>query len=347
VEKPYSEMLEKPAIQDSAILACLRDAYGLTVERVDFLPLGADRNTAVYRAVAADATSYFVKLRSGIFDEMTLIVPGLLHDRGLRQVIAPIPARSQRLWTTLDDFWLAVFSFIEGRNGYEIDLLDQHWVDFGQALKALHTTGLTPALAERIRREDYSGAYRATVRRFLTLVEDTPCGDPVAAETAAFVMSKQDEIGALVNRAETLASVLRARPLPLVLCHADIHAANILIDGSGRFYIVDWDTLTLAPKERDLMFVGGGQFLNKRSAAEEEALFYRGYGPMRADPVALAYYRNERIVQDIAEFCEQILLTADGGDDRARGLYFLKSQFLPGNVVEIATRSEAHLPPAR
>jgi spectinomycin phosphotransferase len=58
-------MLEKPDIQDERIIACLEDGYGLPVVRVAFLPLGADLNTAVYRAVAKGETSYFVKLRMG------------------------------------------------------------------------------------------------------------------------------------------------------------------------------------------------------------------------------------------------------------------------------------------
>ncbi len=38
------------------------------------------------------------------------------------------------------------------------------------------------------------------------------------------------------------------------------------------------------------------------------------YGETDIDPVALAYYRYERIVQDIAAFGEQILLSEDGGE---------------------------------
>lgn len=51
-------MLIKPNLKDEEIIACLRDAYGLTVDKVTFLPLGADFNTAVYRtAIPASAFS--------------------------------------------------------------------------------------------------------------------------------------------------------------------------------------------------------------------------------------------------------------------------------------------------
>ena len=45
--------------------------------------------------------------------------------------------------------------------------------------------------------------------------------------------------------------------LPAGRLHA-IGAGNLLIDAKGSLYIVDWDHPIMAPKERDLMFVGGG-----------------------------------------------------------------------------------------
>jgi spectinomycin phosphotransferase len=44
-------LLEKPDLQDARIIACLQREYGLPVEQVAFLPVGADMNTAVYRAL--------------------------------------------------------------------------------------------------------------------------------------------------------------------------------------------------------------------------------------------------------------------------------------------------------
>jgi spectinomycin phosphotransferase len=87
------------------------------------------------------------------------------------------------------------------------------------------------------------------------------------------------------------------------------------------------------------MFVGGGQGFIGRTAQEEETLFYEGYGRTEIDPVALAYYRYERIVQDIALFSEQILAT-DEGEDRVQSLKYLMSNFLPNGTIEIAYRSD-------
>ena len=47
------------------LAGCVRNAYGLAVDGITFLPLGADVNTAVFRVVAGEA-DYFLKLRSGM-----------------------------------------------------------------------------------------------------------------------------------------------------------------------------------------------------------------------------------------------------------------------------------------
>ncbi|HEX2623360.1 MAG TPA: phosphotransferase, partial [Phototrophicaceae bacterium] len=144
---------------------------------------------------------------------------------------------------------------------------------------------------------------------------------------------------------ERLAAVLQTQSLELVLCHSDAHAGNLFIDAtSDALYLVDWDNPILAPVERDLMFVGGGQGGGWHTPEEEERLFYQGYGQIEVNPVALAYYLYERIIQDISAYSEQLLLTAEGGADRAVALKYLTGNFLSGSTLEIAFRSERHLP---
>ena len=64
-------MLEPPVINAEKISACLKTHYGVAIAEVVFLPLGADPDTGVYRAVANDDTAYFVKLRRGVFPAAT------------------------------------------------------------------------------------------------------------------------------------------------------------------------------------------------------------------------------------------------------------------------------------
>lgn len=333
-------MLTAPDIPDEKIAACVQDAFGLRVAQIAFLPLGADVNTAVYRAVAEVGTPYFAKLRRGDFDEVAVLLPRFLRDRGAEQIIAPLATRSGRPWADLDAFKVILYPFVEGHNGYEIDLSDDHWVVLGGALRRIHTAVVPSALAGCIPEETYSPRWRNRARSFLERVENTESADPAARELAAFLKARRAEVLDLIGRAGRLAQGLQAQHQELVVCHSDIHAGNVLIDTGGALYIVDWDQPILAPKERDLMYAGGGQFANRRTPGEEERLFYRGYGPTTVDPAALAYYRYERIVEDIAAFCEQLLLSDEGGADREQSLRYLESNFLPGNTIEIAYKAD-------
>lgn len=331
-------MLEIPGIPLPRIAACLQTAYGLTAVQITFLPLGADQNTAVYRIATTDETAYFLKLRSGVFDETAVTLPHFLHDQGIRQIITPLTTKTGQLWTKMDAFTVILYPFVDGRNGRELKLSAAQWHEFGAALKKLHTLTVPPTIKAHLRQEAYSPRWREMVRMFLERVQSDVYDDPVALDLAAFLRSRRAEILDLALRAEQLAESLAREPLELVLCHADIHASNVLVDGRDTLYIVDWDDPLLAPKERDLMFIGGAQGFVGYNAQAEEALFYQGYGPAALNPRALAYYRYERIIEDIALYCEQLLLSNEGGQDRAQSLRYLVSNFLPSGTIEAARR---------
>ena len=334
-------MLEKPGLADDEIIGCLRTGYGVGVVELMFLPLGADRDTAVYRAAAGDGASFFVKLRRGSFDERAVVLPRFLSEQGISQIIAPWAGTAGRLWEDLGVFKVMVSPFVTGRDAYAVPLTDRQWIDLGRALRRIHTVALPPALSEHIQRESYAPQWRETVKAYLDWAPAGVFDDPVAAKTAALLCAQRTVILDLVGRTERLAQVLVNRPPEFVLCHADIHAGNVLIQDDGRFFIVDWDNPLLAPKERDLMSIGAGLMGGWRSPQEEERLFYQGYGSTTLDPVALAYYRYARIIDDIAVFCEQLLGSTAGGEDRAQSFTYLASNFAPEGTIEIAYASDA------
>ncbi|HWQ15682.1 MAG TPA: aminoglycoside phosphotransferase family protein [Roseiflexaceae bacterium] len=333
-------MLEPPDIPHEHIRACLRDAYGVRAPEIAFLPLGADVNTAVYRTVADDGNPYFVKLRSGPFDELSVALPRWLSDQGIAHIIPPVVTRDGRLWTCVGAFTVILYPFVAGQDGFAVALSERQWHEFGTALRRIHTAAVPPALAGRLARETYTPHWREAVKLYLARLEHDRFDDPIAAELAAFLQTQRTVILDLIGRAERLAGELQAHPRPLVVCHSDIHAGNLLIDGGERLFIVDWDTPILAPKERDLMYIGGAQGFVGRTADEEERLFYQGYGQVEIDPAALAYYRYERIIQDIAAYCEQLLLTTEGGADREQSLRYVMSNFLPDSTIAMAYRTE-------
>lgn len=330
-------MLEKPDIKDSLIINHLQDQYGLRIDTLTFLPLGADMDAAVYRADAYDKTVYFLKLRKN-FNEIAIKVPALLKSQGIEEIIAPLESKSKQRWVDFGEFTMLVYPFVEGKDGFETALSVLQKQKLGSAFKAIHSTKIPAELRELIPKESFDGHFRERMRGFLARVENQVFHEPIAIKLAAFIKSKRDEIKGLIESAETLALELQSKPLEFVLCHTDIHGGNILVSNTSKLYIVDWDAPLLAPKERDLMFIGGG-IDEIWQSKEDEALFYQGYGKTEINLLALAYYRYERIIVDLVEFCQQLLLTDEGGADREEAYRWFTYNFEPDQTIDIAKRT--------
>lgn len=330
-------MLQKPEIPDELIISSLQEEYGLHVAQLTFLPLGADLGTAVYR-VMDDGMAYFLKLRKG-FDEVIVTVPLFLKSQGIQEIIIPFETNSKQYWADFGKYKMILYPFIDGQDGFEMELTDRQKRSLGAALKGIHTTQVPQELRSILPRETFSPRWREDLKVFQIQVEDSTFEDPTAVKLVEFMKSRQDEISHLVERAEGLAVELQSKPLELVLCHSDIHGGNTLISEEGNLYIVDWDNPILAPKERDLMFIGGGIDYNWKSK-REEAVFYEGYGKAETNLSALAYYRFERIVQDLAVIAKQLSMTDEGGADRERSYGWFTSNFEPGSTLEIAERTD-------
>ena len=331
-------MLEKPDIPDELIIFRLQEAYRLRVAELTFLPLGADLGTAVYRVVTEEGTTYFLKLRKG-FEEIVVTVPLFLKSQGIQEIIPPFETTSEQGWADFGKYKMILYPFIEGKDGFERELTDNHRNTLGAALKGIHTVQIPPELKKLIPEETFDPRWRESLRSFQAQVESNSYGDIIGAKLADFMKSRRNEIDHLVERTEELASELQSNAAESVLCHTDFHGGNILISDDNKLYIVDWDNPLLAPKERDLMFIGGGIdeiWKSKRA----EAIFYEGYGNTRVDLTALTYYRYERIIEDLTVIAEQLLSTDEGGADRERSFGWFTSNFQPGSTIEIAENTD-------
>lgn len=226
----------------------------------------------------------------------------------------------------------------DGPDGFERALTPTQWIAFGKAVGAIHRTVLPEALSASLPREGYSHHAREGVRRYQRRFINGAAGDEVVRRFLAFWEERAEDIDTVVYRSEQLASILLERPPPLVLCHADLHAGNVRPGDGDRLAIVGWGATVLAPKERDLMFIGGGVG-HAWNRPDETAWFHEGYGTVGIDAVALAYYRYERIASDILATCDQVFDAAARAQDREESLRRLQRQFEPDAVVAIAHQS--------
>lgn len=372
-------MLEPPPIPPALLLDRLRTEYNLSPTRVTFLPIGADVNTAVYRVDVPSCAPCFLKLRKGPFDPISVEVPRLLAERGAASfraasfradalraaIIAPLETRAGGLWGSLDPYKMILYPFVEGQDGYQVTLTERQWIEYGALLRGLHEMQAPAALAARIPRETFSPVNRQRTRMYLDWVETTSSAayaDEAATHLAALMRQRRDTMLHMLDRCDRLGEVLQARAeastLEYVLCHADVHPGNLHITPQGRLYLVDWDNVLFAPKERDLMSIGAGM---RGDTPQGEALFYQGYlnppAPIRAerlpfgggytqtalDPIALAYYRYERIIADFAAFGDQLLGSSEGDEDRQQAYEYFASNFRPGGVIEVAFRTDRYV----
>ena len=142
----------------------------------------------------------------------------------------------------------------------------------------------------------------------------------------------------LLERTEELLKGIEKQKLHYCLCHADIHAGNIFISENAEWYIVDWDTLIFAPKERDLMFIGAG-VAGKWNTKEEENYFYYGYGGRECvDQKIIDYYRCARIIEDIVEFYDLFFKEGTQEKNQRTILEIVGSMFDERGVWDMAFR---------
>ncbi len=326
-------MLENPGLNPDELTETLRAAYGIGASDLTFIR-SHDPDSASYRVTAAEG-SFFLKVRFGPMHEATLNVPRALHEAGVPNILAPVPTRSSALWTPMDDRSLVLQPFVPGQNAMIAGMTADGWRTFGATLRAVHDSGLEQRFGDDLPVETFSLAAGEPVRKALTLTGHQAFESPAAARFAAFWRDQTGRIGAMLERAEELGARLRARSLSRVLCHADIHAANVLITESGIF-LVDWDAPMIAPRERDLLFVIGSR-IARDVEPHEEAWFFKGYGAVEVDIEAIIYYRYERILEDISVDAESVFCDASLSEaTRQAQADLVASFFAPGGILESA-----------
>lgn len=330
-------MREPPKLAADAIAAALLTYYGIAIASLTFLPLGEDSASAVYRIEANDGAVYLLKTRSELgFSAASLAVPRYLHDLGVPHVPAPLLTTSQAPWIMVNDFALTLYPFIDGRIGGDVGMSEQHWIEFGRTVKQIHMIQLPADLMPIVPRETYLPPKRSVVTDLGDAIAGQDFTDPAQIELAAFWRSRRDLIRLMVDRADALGARLRDASPPLVLCHADLHTRNVLLEGAAQWWIVDWDETVLAQKERDLMFFVKG-IVPRLLEPQHTEYFFRGYGDTAIDPDAMAYYRHAWAVQDIGSYGEVVLFRPDLCDEsRRHAVRSFKLLFEPGYIVSTA-----------
>jgi spectinomycin phosphotransferase len=334
-------------LTETTIADALRAGFGITPTGLEPTERGKDFDASVFRVfVDGPRPRYIVKVRPAAAPrDVAAAVARHLADAGVPSVLAPIRSRTGAVSAEAGGLSLTVYPFIDGRVGIEMDLADESWRALGRFARRLHETVLPPELAASIRRE----SYRPPDYQRIALVDAAVAAggsrrDPVASAVVELWRAHRDEILELAERANSLGDALAARALPLVPCHADMHTGNLIVEPDGRLWVIDWDEVVLAPKERDLMFAVGGGISTELVSPEATTRFLEGHGPVEPDVEALAYYRHSWAVQDVGGYAWRVLLDDSATEaQRADAAEILAGLFKPGEIVDLAALSAADL----
>jgi spectinomycin phosphotransferase len=330
-------MREKPNIPDELLQACLQDQYDLIPVTLEFLPVGLDYHAGVYRVVSEQGTAYLLKATSRPLYEPRYLVPRYLNDQGITAVVAPLPTRSGALWAKLADWTVIVYPFIEGDTSF-MGMTNGQWKELGTIFKQIHQVIVPSEGFESLRKETFDPTeYARWIRAFETQHLHSQHRDrlPERAFLADWV-AHQSTIHRGVTSLEKLAAALQRRSGPYVICHADLHPANLIRDHAGYVFVIDWDDVMLAPKERDFIFVREPQ----------AGAFWEGYGQPEIDWIALTYYLWERVVQDVIECARDMFFKDDLGEESRADVARLLHEILEGrsSTTNDVYAAAAHLP---
>lgn len=331
-------MLERPKLADDAIIAHLQSEYGLLAPTLEFLPIGNDARAWSFRVETA-AGEYFLKLRRGAPKLASLIVSHHLRSCGVKNVVAPIPAKSGRLHALLDDYALVLYPYIQGESEWDMTLTAVQWREWGAIMRSIHDLPLPVELAQHVPREVFAVKWLDKIESVEAALARNAYDGEVAHAVAGIWRAKSDVIENARRRYLSLGRRMEEKSTDFVLCHADIHTANIIIDDAGALHIVDWDETLLAPKERDLMF-----FIDDGCTVDTTDAFLSGYGHRSVDLLGLAYYKYDWVIQELGDYGERVFL-ADGlgGDELALAQREFARLFAPDDVIDRAHRAYANL----
>jgi spectinomycin phosphotransferase len=310
--------------------------YGFSIANIEKLNSGFDANTMVFKVSSTEQKEYFLKIRSKYFTESCINVPFWLSKKaGLANIIDPLETMDKKLYVKTSSSYIMMYPYINGKSGWDVSLTKEQFIDYGRFMYKLHSVNLPNDCLKTIPMDKYNRKHIETVKKYLKNHKRRLSNDSVIMDFSTALETNQSAINEIIHYLENTVETSREK---ICLCHGDINAGNLLLS-ENNLYIVDWDTLVLASKEKDLMYIGGG-IGNKWNNDVDVEYFYKGYGQeIEIDKKLIKYYRCKRIIQDIFYFVKEINDFKYGNDRRNDVLRVFKSLFESMNVVEMALKT--------
>ncbi len=245
-----------------------------------------------------DDKGWLGQTRAAVFEGLRAAMDAavtLRHQAALRFVAAPVPAPGGDTVRPLGSrYAVAVFPFLRGaagRFGEAISAPDRN--ELVDALAALHRAH--PA-AVRLPRCDVGLPWRGDLDAALRELGQPWPGGPFAEPARAVLAGAAEQVRHLLHTLDRWADDVAAAG-ETVITHGEPHPGNVIRVGR-ELMLVDWDTIGLAPPERDLWMVA--------SETGDELRRYTELTGRPVDPTVLARYRLRWALDDLSAFVRRL-----------------------------------------
>jgi spectinomycin phosphotransferase len=115
-------------------------------------------------------------------------------------------------------------------------------------------------------------------------------GGPFSEQARLLLQQHAEPVRRLLERFDRLIAHVGS-DADFVITHGEPHGGNVIVV-DGQLVLVDWDTVALAPPERDLWMV----------SAKSDQEIYAEMSSRRPDPGLIELYRNRWTLEDMAAF---------------------------------------------
>jgi spectinomycin phosphotransferase len=292
-----------PDLVAQQLEAVLAEGWGLRAVSLEYLPEGAGSHH--WTLTGGDGLRHFVtvddldnkdwiggsreKVRDGL-DRAYRTAATLRAEAGLQFVTAPIAARDGRFLRRVDERYSAsVFPFLAGRSHgfgpYADARLRGSVLDM---ICVLHQS--TPIVRTCAPRHVLRFAGREDLHAFLASPGQRWDSGPFAEAARRLLVPHAADLARLVTDFDRLVESTRRVRARLVITHGEPHPANVMaVD--GRLVLIDWDTVGLAPPERDVSLIV--------TAANEGIERYQQATGIGLSPAVITLYRLRWYLDDL------------------------------------------------
>jgi spectinomycin phosphotransferase len=308
----------------------LRRHYGIEPVRLEPGSRGFVSETWV---VHTAAERFFAKLIPIVSYTENIIralpVQQELYDSGIRQMSRPIPTLTGALSVTLETNLLVVNDFIEAQ--WTSDFPFDTYVDL---IARLHAT----TVESPVDVETFADWVLPDLERVLATAIHDSFEDPSQLAVQEVVRRMHPAVMRdVADYRRLLEDVAGRHDVPMVVTHHDA-PGNILKDVTGSIYLVDWDEILMAPRERDTWF----HLTTAEDAAAFLTVYRQRFPDYEPDEQFYRFYLVSRYLEEIEGLAERILSPETSVEARAEVLDSFRESVPP---LEAAVRRAGRQPP--